>query len=115
MLAERVAAMVAATVNPSAAGSATGAAADRMLAASPEERVQTIPVRAFLLGERLDTRILERDGALATAPLALAISGGGVAVVFRYGAVVLFETPESAAERFLASLESAIGRQVRRR
>lgn len=76
-----------------------------MSAQEREPGVQTIPVRAFLLGERLDTRILERDGALATAPLSLVIQGGGVAVVFRYGAVVLFDSPETAAARFLALLE----------
>jgi uncharacterized Rmd1/YagE family protein len=79
--------------------------AERLAAAQPEPGIQTIPVRAFLLGERLDTRILERDGAIATGPLSLAIPGGGVAVVFRYGAVVLFECTQIAEERFLASLE----------
>jgi hypothetical protein len=43
-------------------------------------------VRALLLGERLDTRALESGAVLATAPLALALDQGGVAVVFRYGA-----------------------------
>ena len=71
----------------------------------PQPDVQTIAVRALLLGERLDTRTLERDGALATGPLSLAVQGGGVAVVFRYGAVVLFDTPETAAQRFLAGLD----------
>jgi len=94
-----------ASENLSAPGVATTAVDDRGPVPSPEERVQIIPVRAFLLGERLDTRILERDGALATAPLSLAIQDGGVAVVFRYGAVVLFESSETAAERFLISLD----------
>jgi len=74
-------------------------------ALSGERPTQTIPVRALLLAERLDTRILERDGALATAPLALGIGGDGVAIVFRYGAVVLFECSDEAAGRFLATLE----------
>jgi len=81
------------------------ASAGRPTSAAPELGTQTIPVRAFLLGERLDTRILERDGAIATGPLAHAVPGGGVAVLFRYGAVVLFECTEIAQERFLASLE----------
>ncbi|HXO92262.1 MAG TPA: hypothetical protein VN849_15860, partial [Stellaceae bacterium] len=48
--------------------------------------VEVVPVRALLLGERLDTRALERDQPLGVAPLAVAIPGGGVAVLFRYGA-----------------------------
>jgi len=35
-----------------------------------------IPARALLLAERLDTRTLERDGALAVAPLVVAVKGG---------------------------------------
>jgi required for meiotic nuclear division protein 1 len=66
---------------------------------------QAIPVSARLLGERLDTRTLEQNGALAAAPLALAVEGGGIAVMFRYGAVVLFDTAPAAAERFLAALD----------
>jgi uncharacterized Rmd1/YagE family protein len=69
-----------------------------------DRRVESIAVRAFLLGERVDTRTLERDAALATAPLAVPIEGGGTAVVFRYGAVVLFDGPEQGVEQFLATL-----------
>jgi uncharacterized Rmd1/YagE family protein len=73
-----------------------------------DRRVESIAVRAFLLGERLDTRTLERDAALATAPLAVPIEGGGTAVVFRYGAVVLFDGPEQGVEQFLATLEPLV-------
>jgi required for meiotic nuclear division protein 1 len=71
----------------------------------PDRRDQAIAVCARLLGERLDTRTLEHDGALATAPLSLPVEGGGIAVVFRYGAVVLFDVAPDAVERFLARLE----------
>ena len=71
----------------------------------PGRRDQAISVCARLLGERLDTRTLEHDGALATAPLALPVEGGGVAVLFRYGAVILFDTAPEPAERFLARLD----------
>jgi required for meiotic nuclear division protein 1 len=63
-----------------------------------------VSVRALLLGERLDTRGLEGAAPLATAPVAVAISGGGIAVLFRYGAAVLFAAPREAADRFLASI-----------
>ncbi len=80
--------------------------AERTAAAAP--RVQTIPVQAFLVADRLDTRPLERKSALAAAPLAIAVEGGGTAVVFRYGAVVLFECADAAAKKFLAALDTLL-------
>jgi required for meiotic nuclear division protein 1 len=71
----------------------------------PDRRDQALPVCARLLGERLDTRTLEHAGSLATAPLTLPVEGGGVAVLFRYGAVVLFDVVPEAAERFWARLD----------
>jgi uncharacterized Rmd1/YagE family protein len=47
-----------------------------------------IPVRALLLGERLDTRGLERDDTIATNPLTLRIGQNGIAFLFRYGVAV---------------------------
>jgi required for meiotic nuclear division protein 1 len=55
--------------------------------------------KSLLLGERLDVRSLsklprsELQG-IATTPLTIATEGGGVAVLFRYGAVVLFDVTE---------------------
>ncbi|HYM72764.1 MAG TPA: RMD1 family protein [Stellaceae bacterium] len=79
----------------------------RQQSAAPasEARLQTIAVHALLLGERLDTRTLEGGTVLATAPLADSIEGGGIAIVFRYGAIVLFESPAAATERFLAKID----------
>jgi required for meiotic nuclear division protein 1 len=65
---------------------------------------EVVPVRALLLGERLDTRALERDQPLGVAPLAVAIPGGGVGVLFRYGAVVLFGPATAAEDDFIVSL-----------
>lgn len=70
-----------------------------------ENSADLISVRALLLGERLDTRGLEGTAPLATAPVAVSIPGGGIAVLFRYGAAVLFATPRDAADRFLASID----------
>ena len=70
--------------------------------------MEAISVRALLLGERLDTRTLERDSALAAAPLAVSIDGGGTAIIFRYGAVVLFGSSVSVTERFLASIDPLV-------
>src|SRR5207244_12179787 len=76
------------------------ASATRLSPASEE----VVPVRALLLGERLDTRALERDQPLGVAPPAVAIPGGGLGVLFRYGAVVLFGPPSAAVDDFIASL-----------
>jgi len=74
----------------------------------PGGAVEVVPVRALLLGERLDTRALERDKRLGVAPLVLEIPGGGTAVLFRYGAVVLFGAASAALDDFIASLRPLI-------
>src|SRR5579859_6417954 len=48
----------------------------------------TLPVRALLLGERLDTRGLERDDTISTTPLTLRLGENRIAVLFRYGVAV---------------------------
>lgn len=60
--------------------------------------------RALLLGERLDTRGLDQTRALATTPLTLKAGRSGWAVVFRYGAVVLFDVPAEEEAHFLADI-----------
>jgi len=77
-------------------------------AALPADAVDVVPVRALLLGERLDTRALERDGQLGIAPLTLEIPGGGTAVLFRYGAVVLFGPPSATLDDFVAGLRPLV-------
>ena len=67
-----------------------------------------IVARALLLGDRIDTRSLETGNALATAPLALPLDGYGIAVLFRYGAVVLFDATPNAADSFLASVRAFV-------
>src|SRR6516225_4631513 len=70
--------------------------------------VEAVPVHALLLGERLDTRALERDKPLGVAPLTVDVPGGGVAVLFRYGAVVLFGAATAALDKFVASLRPLV-------
>jgi uncharacterized Rmd1/YagE family protein len=79
-------------------------------AAVPLTGVRPGPIgaRALFLGERLDTRGLESGGALASAPATTSIAGGGVAVLFRYGVVVLFGAAPEAARAFLASVHSFV-------
>jgi len=83
----------------------SGARRGKVAPMSDQPEVQAIAVRALLLAERLDTRPLEREIAITTAPVAISIEGGGIAIVFRYGAVVLFESPDEAAQRLLAKLD----------
>jgi uncharacterized Rmd1/YagE family protein len=70
----------------------------------PAGIVEVVPVHGLLLGERLDTRALERDEPLGVAPLTVEISDKGVAVLFRYGAVVLFGAANTEMDKFVASL-----------
>jgi len=64
----------------------------------------TFHARALLIGERLHLKTLEAGDILALTPLALAVDGGGVAVLFRYGAVVLFGVDADAEAAFLERL-----------
>ncbi len=65
--------------------------------------------RAMLLGERIDLRGRFAGEILARNPLTVPVPGGGVAVLFRYGAVVLFDVPAAAQDRFLARLLALTG------
>lgn len=60
--------------------------------------------RALLLGERLDTRGLEHQETLGRAPLVARVDEGGVAVLFRYGVVVLFNVAPAAERALLGRL-----------
>ncbi len=68
---------------------------------------QTFEVRALLLGERIDIRAVE-GRRLARLPLTLAVPGGGVAVVLRYGAVVLAGVEPDAETTFLRNLQLCV-------
>jgi uncharacterized Rmd1/YagE family protein len=48
-----------------------------------------VTVRALLLGERIDTHRFERQEPLARVPLTISVREGGVAVLFRYGVIIL--------------------------
>ena len=74
------------------------------VAGLPTGPVEVVPVHAMLLGERMDTRAFERGQPLGIAPLTIDIPGGGVAVLFRYGAVVVFGAASQALDNFVASL-----------
>ncbi len=67
---------------------------------------QDIKVRALLLGDRLDLKPFSIADCLATTPLTLEVSNeGGIAVLFRYGVIVLFGVPPLDESRFIDSLK----------
>lgn len=71
---------------------------------------QRASARALLLGDRIDTGGLERGQVLATAPLAFRAGASGIAVVFRYGAVVLIGLTPQEQEEFLATIRPRVTR-----
>ncbi len=74
----------------------------------PEAAGETLAARALLLGERIDTRALERDGSLSTTPLTVDLPGGAVAVLFRYGVIVLFGQPNTVTDKFVGGLAPSV-------
>lgn len=68
-----------------------------------------VKVRALLLGDRLDLKSFKIADCLATTPLTVeADSDGGVAVLFRYGVVVLFGVKSLDEVRFIDMLAPLI-------
>ena len=69
--------------------------------------------RTLLVGERLDVRSLAKLQRfelqrIATTPLAVQTDGGGVAILFRYGAVVLFDVSAADEATLLDRLQSFV-------
>jgi uncharacterized Rmd1/YagE family protein len=65
--------------------------------------------RALLLGTRLDLRNWPETETLARMPLAVRVPGGGVAVLFRYGAAVLFGVAPEAERALRERLAPLVG------
>lgn len=67
------------------------AAIDRqMTRALPFADGDKVPVRALCIGERIDLRAFDATAKYAVAPLTVTAGARGVAVMFRYGVVVLY-------------------------
>src|SRR5437868_13370997 len=69
---------------------------------SSEKREFT--ARALLVGQRIDLRALGSTQRLGGGPLAISVRGGGVAILLRYGAVVLFDVQPLEQDEFLRQL-----------
>src|SRR5262245_16057044 len=77
----------------------------------PEAREFT--ARALLVGQRIDLRALGSTQRLGGGPLAISLRGGGAAILFRYGAVVLFDVQPLEQDEFLRQLKPRVeGTQV---
>lgn len=63
----------------------------------------------MLVGERIELRTMEGGDSLAVTPLTVDVKGGGIAVLFRYGAVVFFGVAEADQAAFLSRLAPLIG------
>lgn len=71
-----------------------------------------IKARALLLGDRLDLKPFRAADCLASTPLTLEVDAdGGVAVLFRYGVVVLFGVKSLDEVRFIETLRSMLTNQ----
>lgn len=67
-----------------------------------------IKARALYVGHRIDLRALEASQRLGSTPLVISAGADGCAVLFRYGAVVLFELNAIEELNFLKELKQLI-------
>jgi uncharacterized Rmd1/YagE family protein len=71
---------------------------------TPTTTTGSVTLRAVLLGQRLETRGLERQEMIGLMPLTLRIGQRGVAFVFRYGVVVMVGLSDGEEAALLDSL-----------
>lgn len=76
------------------------------------EGKQSVRAHAVLLGERIDIRALEITDPIASSPLTVSTGDRGIAVLFRYGAVVIFNLAGVEEAAFLGSLRPLVGEPV---
>lgn len=69
---------------------------------------ETVNGRAIFLGERLDLKALEKTDYLATLPLVVGAGEQGCAVLFRYGATVLYGLSPVEEASFLTYLSPLV-------
>ena len=73
----------------------------------------TFSARAVYVGERIDLRsFVKSSRVIAQLPATVAIDGGGIVVLYRYGAAVFFDAAAADQERFLAATPPAGGAAI---
>lgn len=80
-----------------------------------ESQPEIVTARAISLGDRLDLRGLERMDSLAASPLTLRLPDAGIAVLFRYGVVVLFNVSTAEQAALLERLGPRVSEPAARR
>ncbi len=84
--------------------------------AKPADALRRMPdafaIKALYVGDRIDTRGLEQAEPLGLAPLVLPSDESGVAVLFRYGVVVLFNVGAESEKAVLERLAPYIANPV---
>lgn len=68
----------------------------------------SIKARAYFLAQRINLRSLEALKPVSTLPFTFASPGGGYIVLFRYGAVVFFETSDNEEKSLLDLIKPAL-------
>ena len=76
---------------------------------SSSSAADAIPAVALFLGERLDLQALENTNTLAREPLTVTMGQQGYAVLFPYGAVVLFGLEPVEEASIMAKLGTFVG------
>ena len=67
-----------------------------------------ISVRALLLGQRLDLRSFEHTEMISNSPPGIKVGNEGLAILFRYGVVVLFNVQAAEQINFLEAIRHII-------
>lgn len=83
----------------------SGVQPDPSLAADAGANVRA---HALLLGERISTQGFDQERVVFPAPLGVRVGEAGLAVVFRYGAVVLFGLSPAEEDAFIETLRPRI-------
>src|ERR1700739_4975961 len=76
---------------------------------------QRATARALLVGNRIETAGLERSDVLSTLPLSFRAGANGVAILFRYGVVVLIGLTPLEEDEVLRNLAPRIKGELARR
>ncbi len=81
--------------------------------ASPSSKIgQRLPVRALLVGERIDPTGFDARDLISTVPVAVRVHADGLAILFRYGVVVLIGLKPQEETAFLAALKARISGEL---
>lgn len=77
--------------------------------------VSRLQACAAFLGQRLDLRTFEDAERLAANPLTFGVGRAGVAVLLRYGAVVLFGLDKEQQQGFIDSIQHLVSEPLKQR